>query len=114
MCKICSQSGFLDWKNVREDLKEFIHKIKANFEIDRIILFGSFARGDYHENSDVDLIIVGEFQERFFDRIGKVLQYAPKGIEIEPFVYNREEFLQMLETENPFIINAVSNGIELQ
>ncbi|NQS74702.1 MAG: nucleotidyltransferase domain-containing protein [Methanoculleus sp.] len=29
-----------------------------------MILYGSFSRGDFHEGSDLDLIIVGDFRER--------------------------------------------------
>jgi hypothetical protein len=76
-------------------------------------LFGSFAKGDYHENSDVDLVIVGDFKGRIFERIGEVLTYAPDGLEIEPFVYTPEEFKTMQENNNPFILNALSTGIEI-
>ncbi|MEM5830453.1 MAG: nucleotidyltransferase domain-containing protein [Candidatus Aenigmatarchaeota archaeon] len=44
---------------------------EMNIEIDRIILFGSRARGDYREDSDYDLLIVtknklNEIQKRNF------------------------------------------------
>jgi len=71
-----------------------LHKIISRFEIDQIILFGSYARGDYHENSDIDLIIVGSFHKRFFERIGKILA-------------------SMQHNENPFILTILSEGIAL-
>lgn len=113
MCKICSQSDLLSWRNIREDLKKFIHQIDAKFNLQKIILHGSFAKGDYHENSDIDLIIIGDFRGRIFDRIGEVLKYAPKGLTIEPFVYTPDEFKSMKDNNNPFIMNALSTGIEI-
>jgi hypothetical protein len=56
-------------------------------------LYGSFAKGEIHEGSDIDLIIVGNFKERFFDRIGKILELTD--LPIEPLVYTREEFDKM-------------------
>ena len=43
-------------------IKEIILKTakKHNIEIDKIILFGSRARGDYREDSDWDILIVTE------------------------------------------------------
>jgi len=34
--------------------------------IKEVYLFGSFAKGEVHEASDIDLIIVGDFKEKFF------------------------------------------------
>ena len=56
-------------------------------------MYGSFARGDIHEGSDIDLIIVGDFKERFFDRVGKILELTD--LPIEPLVYTRAEFAEM-------------------
>lgn len=33
---------------------------KKGLEIDKIILFGSYARGDYKEDSDIDVVVVSE------------------------------------------------------
>ncbi len=46
-----------DYRRIAED---FARAIKAKYgdRIDRIILFGSVARGDYREDSDVDLLVV--------------------------------------------------------
>jgi uncharacterized protein len=111
MCKICSDSNFISSSKIKESLVSFFHEIIDRFEIDQIILFGSFARGDFHENSDVDLIIVGNFRENFFDRIGKILEIAPLELEIEPFIYTKEEFSKMKQSGNPFILNALSEGL---
>ena len=39
-------------------LQEMVERIVRGFDPERIILFGSQARGDAHENSDVDLLVV--------------------------------------------------------
>ncbi|MEM0480874.1 MAG: nucleotidyltransferase domain-containing protein, partial [Candidatus Aenigmatarchaeota archaeon] len=43
-----------------QKIKEIILNIakEMNIEIDKIILFGSRARGDYREDSDYDLLII--------------------------------------------------------
>lgn len=44
----------------RETLKEIIRRIVATAQPEKIILFGSAARGDMGPHSDVDLLIVKE------------------------------------------------------
>ncbi len=39
-------------------LKLFKSKVAGRYGIKRMILFGSAARGEMHENSDIDLIVV--------------------------------------------------------
>ena len=39
-------------------IEQIVNTIVTTVEPDKIILFGSYARGDYHENSDVDILIL--------------------------------------------------------
>ena len=41
-----------------EELNDIIERIVRRFEPERVILFGSYARGDATEESDVDLLVV--------------------------------------------------------
>jgi len=73
-------------------------------------LFGSFAKGEIHEGSDIDLIVVGDFKERFFERIGKIIEMTD--LPIEPLVYTKEEFEEM-KKNNPFIKDILRNAKKL-
>jgi len=45
---------------IHDAIARFIEKIQTKFPdtITQIILFGSYARGDYHQDSDVDLLVL--------------------------------------------------------
>ena len=92
-------------------VKRFINLIIKKFNLKKIIIFGSFARGDYHKGSDLDLIIVGEFKERFIDRIGKIIELNDSDLEIDVMVYTEEEFQKMIQERRPFIEQALEEGI---
>lgn len=79
----------------------------------QVILFGSFARGDYHALSDVDLLIVKETERPFVERIGQVLALCEGDgtLSVEPLVYTPEELRQMQQSRNPFIEQVLSEGI---
>lgn len=76
-----------------------------------LILFGSFAKGDINEGSDVDIIVVTDFKEAFFDRIKTLLDLNddPK-LPLEPVGYTPEEFKRMSDEANPFILEVLREG----
>jgi len=110
MSEICWPDNFINRK-ANKRVKRFINLIVKKFNLKKIIIFGSFARGDYHKGSDLDLIIVGEFKERFIDRIGKIIELNDSDLEIDAMVYTEEEFQKMIQERRPFIEQALEEGI---
>ena len=83
----------------------------ARRHVSTIILHGSFSRGDFHEGSDVDLIVVGDFRERFHKRAAAILDLTE--LPVEPICYTDEEFTELVRNENPFILQALAEGIRV-
>lgn len=77
----------------------------------KVVLYGSFARGDHHALSDVDLIIIKETNRSFTDRIGDVLRLCRSKVNIEPLVYTPSELERMLKEGNDFLETALKEGI---
>ena len=75
--------------------------------IEKIILFGSYARGNTDEYSDLDLILVKQTSKRFVERLVEV-PLLP--VHADVFVYTPEEFAQMKEDENPFLMSALEGA----
>ncbi|MEL9940863.1 MAG: nucleotidyltransferase domain-containing protein [Ignisphaera sp.] len=97
--------------------REFAECIKRVFHnIDLVILFGSYARGDFNEWSDIDiLVVVGEeLPKKPTERIDLVVPcIATVGAPIEPLIITREEFEKLKEKRNPAVVEALSNGIPI-
>lgn len=96
-------------EKIFEDLKEFAQKLEERFNCD-VYLYGSFAEKEIHEGSDIDLIVVGDFKERFFERIGKILEMTD--LPVEPLAYTREEFEEM-KNNSPFIRDVLKRAQKL-
>ena len=94
-----------------ESVKEFAQRLKKELPVREVYLYGTFAKGEVHEGSDIDLIIIGDFRERFFDRIGKILDLTD--LPIEPLVYTPEEFEEMKTSQNPFITDILKTAIKI-
>jgi len=44
-------------EEIEQKLKEIMPFLRDEFKVDQIGYFGSFARGDYREDSDVDILV---------------------------------------------------------
>jgi predicted nucleotidyltransferase len=53
-----AKEGRMAGANVQRSIEEMVRRIVASFDPDRIVLFGSHARGSAGADSDVDLLIV--------------------------------------------------------
>lgn len=81
-------------EKVRNALHVLVAKLVEELEAERIYLFGSYARGDWMEDSDVDVIVVSEkFRDmEYGERYAVVKSVAPPGISLEVLAYTPEEF----------------------
>lgn len=77
----------------------------------RILLFGSTARGDADEWSDLDLIVVADqVAPRFLDRIADAYELIDPRYGLDILIYTPEEYAAMLEAENRLITAAEAHG----
>lgn len=95
-------------------LRKHITFLRKEFAPDRILLFGSRARGDHLEESDIDLIVVSKkFREMpFTDRMSQAYGMWDNKIDLEQICYTPEEFEEM-EHRIGIVQKAVEEGIEL-
>ena len=75
-----------------------------------IILFGSFAKGSIHEGSDVDVLVVADFKEKFLDRISLLMKLNDLGLPLEPVGYTLDEFDDMLKRGNRFLSDLLKSS----
>lgn len=95
--------------NLNEELTKILKALKA-YQPQRIILFGSAARGDYHDGSDIDLLIIKNTDRRFVERIGDVLELLDNRLPVEPIVYTATEFDQLIDDQNSFVQSIIREG----
>jgi len=77
-------------------LKDLKRQLARRIRVDRMILFGSRARGDWLLTSDVDLMIVSrDFGGyRFAERSAEVLAHWRGRVDLEVFCYTPEEIAE--------------------
>lgn len=96
---------------VLEKIRAYTDRVVERLRPHCVILFGSFARQDVHEGSDVDLVVVADFQEPFLDRIRLLMDLNDGiGLPLEPVGYTPEEFRRMREAGNRFVQEVLETG----
>ena len=64
-------------KMTMDDLHAMSALLRRSYPVRRVILYGSLARGEATEGSDVDLLVEANTTERFYDRMATVRRRAP-------------------------------------
>jgi len=97
-------------EQVAQELRQVVHTLAAEYGAERVILFGSAARGSIGDDSDVDLVVIKNTSLPFFDRLKEVAAVCRWRYAFDVLVYTPEEFDEMRRS-NPFIRDeVVKNG----
>ncbi|HRQ37616.1 MAG TPA: nucleotidyltransferase domain-containing protein [Chloroflexota bacterium] len=94
-------------QKLNKSLKQIVSAIVAQYEPEKVILFGSLAQGKTSEWSDLDLVIIKDTPLPFTQRSKEVALLCPVWVGVDYLVYTPEEFDQMIAERNPFILNEV-------
>lgn len=86
-------------------LAALVGALVAAFSPERIVLFGSFARGDQNRASDADLVVIAPTSLPFCERIGHALAScyaASRRLPVEALVYTPQEWERMVAVGSSF------------
>lgn len=107
--KIRMNEKKLSVSTIKKRLKPLFKKINVN----RAILFGSFARRTETRTSDLDIIIVQRTNKRYLDRYNDFSEIYNiiKGFAIDLLIYTPEELESI--SDRKFISGALKDGVLL-
>lgn len=103
-------------KTEKAIIDSFVNALQDTIRPLEIILFGSKARGDYTENSDIDiLVILKEYSKTSIDYIyglvAKILIEHSIYLSVKVWDYNN--YLRIKKLNTPFILKILKEGIRL-
>ncbi len=98
----------------KRDVLNIISRFKKELEslgvrVEKVILYGSFARGDYREDSDIDLLVISQdFEGKdYWERIDILSEAIYEIFEpIEAVAMTPNEF----ENKDSLLVDYASNG----
>lgn len=103
----------MDKKELIIKLKEFKNKITEKNKVQKLILFGSQTNGKANKESDIDLIVVGDFKQKQNRKRSPPLYLAwSLDIPVDFLCYTLEEFKQK-KKQIGIVKQALAEGIEI-
>lgn len=98
---------------IMEIVKKYVEVILANYKVKAIILFGSYAKGTNHEDSDIDIAIITDdikcndiFDEQLnLKKLRRNIDYR-----IEPHLIEVADYDNV---ETPFVEEVINTGIKV-
>jgi uncharacterized protein len=94
-----------NWRSLQNLQKRYFQEAQtvalqlAQFpEVTKIILHGSLARGEVRAFSDIDLIVIGNFQQRFIERMQYLRDNLKSSLAVDILAYTPGEFKAMKST----------------
>lgn len=89
-------------KYYHDGIKEIVEALKK-YDPEKIILFGSALKGNFHEDSDVDLLVLKDTDEPYWQRQKTATLLYRGWIPTDIFVFTPQE-LERAVTENRFFV----------
>ncbi|MDR3247191.1 MAG: nucleotidyltransferase domain-containing protein [Treponema sp.] len=105
----------VNYEAVYRAVESYVADVKATIPIDKVYLFGSYAKGTANEYSDVDICF---FSKNFEDTENEAiflklhdftLKYAREAVYIEPHTFATYH----LYNDNPFVKEVLRTGREI-
>lgn len=93
-----------------EQVQEVCQQIGSAFNPERIILFGSYAYGTPHRGSDIDLLIVMDFEGRSLEKSMEIWSLIKPEFPIDLIVRTPEEVKWRYQQFDPLIRCALDKG----
>jgi predicted nucleotidyltransferase len=92
-------------------LQEIVNRVHAQGIVDRVVLFGSRARGEARPNSDYDILVIKDSPEpRHRRSIPYYEAVADLPVEVEIMVYTPEEVIDWSQVPEAFVTTALREG----
>ena len=105
---------------IRDEIGEFVKLVKACFgeNLEKVILYGSYARGDYNDRSDIDVMVLVSLPDAEIKRAENHIYDGAFDLELKygktlsPVIRNQDTFEYWADTL-PFYQNVRTEGVEI-
>ncbi len=90
--------------------RQYASVIKTNYDCKQVFLFGSYAKGTYHEESDIDIaVILKEFKNSMDIQLELMRLRRKIDSRIEPYPFREKDF----NMTNPIVNEILKHGYRI-
>lgn len=101
----------MDKEAALDSVKRYLSFLKENdFSIRKAYIFGAYAKGDFNENSDIDLAVVMNNLSNSYTMQVELMKISRKfDTRIEPHPFDEADF----DTSHPFAHEILTTGVQI-
>ena len=98
--------------DIQKEIEEITKQIIQQYKPEKIILFGSYAKGDFTEDSDLDFLVIkkGILSLIGRERARELRKLIKKKVAADFLIYRPEEFNRRLKMGDPFLKLITKEG----
>ena len=89
-------------------LDSILDRLTSMPEVERVILFGSYASGRRDLFTDLDLLVVMDSEQPFLERTARLYRQMQAGVDLDLLVYTPQEFARL--RQQGFVKHALATG----
>ena len=93
------------------ELRTLAAALVADLGASAVYVFGSLARGEQHEGSDIDLLVVADYPGRSLEVIGEILRRTD--LPVEPLVVRQATLDRRLAERDPLFARIIAEAERL-
>jgi predicted nucleotidyltransferase len=91
-------------------IRGFAQEVARQYRPEKIVLFGSHGRGEAGEDSDVDLLVIMDFNGRPSRQALEIRRTVKKSFPLDLIIKSPAEAKMRLEQGDSFLAEALSTG----
>jgi len=90
---------------------KYANAVKSKYDFVKIILFGSYAKGNFHEDSDIDIAVILKDYDNLIDIQLNLMRLRRKiDSRIEPHPFREKDF----NLTNPLVNEIMKHGQDIK
>jgi predicted nucleotidyltransferase len=94
-----------------EQLASLVRDLRERYKPQRVILFGSYARGEAQAESDLNLCLVVKEAGDWLERHAEFLQrFDLPAVRLQPVIYTAQELERLRAEGHPFVREILEEG----
>lgn len=100
----------MDKRDALDIATRYARAVNEKYKYSKVILFGSYAKGNYNEDSDIDIAVILNDYSNLIDMQLELMRLRRKiDSRIEPHPFREKEF----EMSNPIVNEIIKYGQEI-
>ncbi len=96
-----------------DPIRRLARDIATHFDVEKVILFGSRARGTATKDSDVDLLVVMRYEGRETDQAVRILTRVNPRFAVDLIVRTPADMARRYRQYDPLVRDALDKGVVL-